>query len=752
MPRELLLNVTPIRYECESIEVELFPYESHEQLKVLREKHGDTHVFRRNDKHIQCVARSVDALFLGGEKSVIELAKNLKLVASLTQDAMLSWLAKKGLLSEKFDPLIVVGKDNFLESHSELSGFLSIRNRVSISVRQFQFDRKKPFVGISWDTSTERSIDADCAQLHDAGIDLLGLYVQTTTPGRDPRLQPVLRVVGRIATIEDGVARLDDVRDDGIVEYALSELHLEPRFDGFDRCFDSLLGKRALRAREALESKLTEERKGRARLQMVDSILGWIRKQKLEFAPSADFEIGDLLSEGESKQFPGVLQLQGPTYVFDPSGNRTNQTALAGLSKHGPYSRQVFTPSAPKVCVVCEKSRRGQVEVFLNKFLNGVQIPGKMSPYENGFARTYHLHSVDVTFFEANGPSAEAFYAAASEAMVAATDSRWDLALIQTTESTHALAPQQNPYLVAKALFLTNSITSQAFEIETTTMAPYNLAYTLSNMALACYAKLNGTPWRITSNQGIAHEIIVGMGSASIGDGRFGTRERVVGITSVFLSDGEYVLSNLSRAVPLEEYGDTLIKSLRETFARVREDLNWRERDAVRIIVHAFKPMRDVQVEAIKTAISELGNFDVEYAFLHVKEFHPYLLLDLKSEGKFGKGEWVPPRGVAFQLTPYQYVLTVTGVRELKRQGDGMPRPLLLELHSSSTFRDMLYLSRQALWFASHSWRSFQAAHMPVTVLYSDQVAKLLGKLDKLGRRWNPDVMLGRIGTTRWFL
>lgn len=751
MPRKLLLNVTPIRYESESIDIELLPYDSHEQLRELRKAHGSTHIFRRSDDQIQCVPRIVDAPLLGGERIAIELDKNLRLVAALAQDALLSWLAKKGLHSEKFDPVIVVGKDDFLDEFPGLAGFLSIRNRVSVSVRQFQLDRRKPFVGITWDTSTERSIDADCVALSDAGIDLRGLYVQTTIPSTDPRLQPIQRVVGRIANIEDGIATLDDARDEA-TEYSLSDLSLESRFDAFDRCFDHLLGKNADSAREKVEARFTVERKGKPRLELVESILNWMRKQRLEFSPNVEFKIDDLLCEGDSRKFPEVLQLQGPTYVFDPSGNRTNTMAIAGLSKHGPYSRQVFTPSTPKVCVVCEKSKRGQVEIFLNKFLNGVQIPGKISPYSNGFARTYHLRSVDVTFFDASSPSAESFHAAASEAILAAPEGRWDLALIQSTESTHVLAPQQNPYLVAKALFLTNSITSQAFEFETTNMAPYNLAYTLSNMALACYAKLNGTPWRITSNQGIAHEIIVGMGSASVGDGRFGTRERVVGITSVFLSDGEYVLSNLSRAVPMDEYGDTLVKSLRETFTRVRQDLNWRERDAVRIIVHAFKPMRDVQVQAIKTAISELGNFDVEYAFVHVKEFHPYLLMDLESEGKARKGEWVPARGLAFQLTSNQYLLTVTGVRELKRQSDGMPRPLLLELHSSSTFRDMLYLTKQALWFASHSWRSFQPAHMPVTVLYSDQVAKLLGKLDKLGRRWNPDVMLGRIGTTRWFL
>jgi hypothetical protein len=38
MPRKLLLNVTPIRYKRESIEIELLPYDSHEQLKELREE------------------------------------------------------------------------------------------------------------------------------------------------------------------------------------------------------------------------------------------------------------------------------------------------------------------------------------------------------------------------------------------------------------------------------------------------------------------------------------------------------------------------------------------------------------------------------------------------------------------------------------------------------------------------------------------------------------------------------------------
>jgi hypothetical protein len=75
----------------------------------------------------------------------------------------------------------------------------------------------------------------------------------------------------------------------------------------------------------------------------------------------------------------------------------------------------------------------------------------------------------------------------------------------------------------------------------------------------------------------------------------------------------------------------------------------------------------------------------------------------------------------------------------------------LLRLHPSSTFSDMTYLARQVFLFASHSWRSFFPAELPVTIKYSDLIARLLGNLGMLSN-WNPDVMVGRIANTRWFL
>jgi hypothetical protein len=56
----------------------------------------------------------------------------------------------------------------------------------------------------------------------------------------------------------------------------------------------------------------------------------------------------------------------------------------------------------------------------------------------------------------------------------------------------------------------------------------------------------------------------------------------------------------------------------------------------------------------------------------------------------------------------------------------------LLKLHRDSTFTDMDYLARQVFHFSDHSWRTFLPASMPVTVSYSQLIARMLGNLARL--------------------
>ena len=97
-------------------------------------------------------------------------------------------------------------------------------------------------------------------------------------------------------------------------------------------------------------------------------------------------------------------------------------------------------------------------------------------------------------------------------------------------------------------------------------------------------------------------------------------------------------------------------------------------------------------------------------------------------------------------------LLQLVGAKEVKTWEQGLPRPLLLELHPDSDFADLTYLVRQVFHFSFMSWRSFFPSHEPVTILYSRWIANLLGNL-KAVPDWD-GTGLGHMRDRRamWFL
>ena len=88
---------------------------------------------------------------------------------------------------------------------------------------------------------------------------------------------------------------------------------------------------------------------------------------------------------------------------------------------------------------------------------------------------------------------------------------------------------------------------------------------------------------------------------------------------------------------------------------------------------------------------------------------------------------------------------------DLKSALHGAPKPLLLKLHRQSTFTDIEYLARQTYRFTSMSWRNMYPSRIPVTILYSDLIADLLGHLRHV-RNWNADAVATQLRSSRWFL
>jgi len=283
-----------------------------------------------------------------------------------------------------------------------------------------------------------------------------------------------------------------------------------------------------------------------------------------------------------------------------------------------------------------------------------------------------------------------------------------------------------------------------------------SIAYSLNNIALALYAKLGGIPWTLSVQQRLVHEIIVGIGSARIGADRLGESERLVGITTVFSGDGNYLLGNATAEAPANQYKDALLLSLQTTLSELQRRFGWKKGDKLRIIFHkSFKRYKDAEAEAVSRLVGQLTNFDVEYAFVQVSADHDWKLFDPMAQGvpyrRARKGAAVPDRGQIVPLGPRAALVTLTGPQQLKSDLQGCPSPMLVSVHPDSTFSSLDYIAKQVFDLTFMSWRSFMPSTQPVSIAYPNLIVDLLGNLRQVPN-WNPDILITKLRESRWFL
>lgn len=177
-------------------------------------------------------------------------------------------------------------------------------------------------------------------------------------------------------------------------------------------------------------------------------------------------------------------------------------------------------------------------------------------------------------------------------------------------------------------------------------MRQSKLAYPLNSIALACYAKLGGIPFVIAAPRTLAHELVIGIGSAHVKESRLTEPERVVGITTVFSADGNYLLWNTSREADYDDYPRELLLSLRDCIDTIKNRNAWQAGDELRLVFHVFKPLKDVEATAVKKLVEGLTQTyaKVEFAFVHVSTDHDWVMFDRTSAGIRGWGPTAEPR------------------------------------------------------------------------------------------------------------
>lgn len=628
-----------------------------------------------------------------------------------------------------------------------LDGF-AIRPRYALEARVVE-PGDEAFIGLFVTLSTRYEINADLRELAAAGVQLSGFDVVRRKPAVGQR-----RLVGRIERLVGEEVVLAESFDD-LSRIPAEEVAIEGSKEAFTRCLRVILGQRYglfENERQRLEGALL----GGPGIEAMLAEMGRFLASASPFRLGEGLEcaIGARLTAGNTELYRSVHRAEPVRYCFDPARTKQHQLAWAGLSTYGPFSRDTFAARSPQILVVVPDSVQGTAETFVRAFRDGAP----RSAYPGGFATTFGLANPSFLLQKVDGAASrphEAYRRAIETALSA--EQRPDVAIVVLPDEQADLPDAINPYWHAKAMLLMAGIPSQEIRTSTLRQNSTSLAYTLQNASIAVYAKLNGVPWTVDHHLPIADEIVVGLGIAELASSRYHDRQRYIGVTTVFRGDGNYLLGSLSRECSFEEYPQVLRESVQAVLSEIKQRNGWSPGDTVRIVCHTSIPMGNSHLDRlVADSVATVGaDQNVEFAFLTIGDRQPFTMLDPTQRGKemLGqrKGVLAPERGTIVQISPTQRLLAITGPALIKRPGAPLPKQLHLRLHSSSTFRDLDYLAEQVLKFTSLSWRSTLPARRPVTIYYSELMARQLARLRAVPD-WSPALLNTRLRYSRWFL
>ncbi len=728
----IVLNAFPLKVPELELEVLQIQYDK-ETLDDLRGCHRATHAFRRQGDNI--LIFSGDGTFpVSGTLQTVAIKDNFGIFCSLVKDGLTRHLAGLDRNPSGFNPIELVSarpEDNLLAPILGDVYPFKVCAKYSIDTRTIQ---GRPCLVI--DCSTRRVLKENGLFFLHAGFDLISRYVVIE------QKDGYRRVLGCVAECNNETLHV--AQPDGqVVHIEAKDIYLEASRKNFDDYIFHTHGAKKDAIVERIRQSVSVFNGGENKKARIDTLKKYLQSKVVQMVDGTRIEIED--SPDIQKD---CGQMQKPVFVFND--NSEADWPEKGLTQSGPYTKRMFDRNDPSICVICAQHDKGLVEQFVRKLLKGIS---SSKYFRNGLEGKFALGTSRVEVFSTATDSVEGYKNAIEAAIQKKADDggNWDLALVQVRQSFKKLKVTDNPYYISKSLFFLHKIPVQDFTMELLGQSDYSLGYSLNNMSLACYAKMGGVPWLLKSSPTLSHELVIGIGSANIGQERGADNQRIMGITTVFSGDGSYIVSNTSKAVVPEAYCKALTAVLGETIEKIQKRMNWQKGDTIRLIFHAqVKRFNKEEIEAVRAVIDGYREYQIEYAFLKISEDHGLHMFDSATAG-VQKGRLAPPRGKTFRISKHEMLLYLIGQRELRQDTDGHPRGLILDVHKDSSFKDIRYLSAQLYSFASHSWRSYFPNPMPVTISYSDLIARNLGWLNQLPG-WNASVMIGKIGQSQWFL
>ena len=748
------LNCFSVEFSVQSVTVNQLPWTEEADMRELRTSLGDDwFVLRRGNNIYGLPTVPKPAVEFGNTTKVLHLSdyEGLDFMRARLDAALPNLLPAyqpEGIRPFRF----LAQKDEFVASFASKyqlpeivkSGF-AIRPRFELEARTIEMVDGELRVVVAMSIGMKWEISANLSDLAKQCVPLDSLYVIHKEPQSGER-----RLVGRIKRVNRGNLELDEAMD-GRTTIAVDLVRLEGSKSSFRHCLTRLLGtcyRDFEEQRDIWEAKYTSG-------PSFNEMLGKFSKsaRTVNLGTGIVARIGTSISIQNVEGATIFRKLPPVEYCFDAAKTKRKTIPWNGLVDFGPFDSDTFEKRTPRILVVVPQSEQNKAEQVFGTLLDG--IPNGQYPV--GFARLFNLRHVKFdTCPVPNGRLTQDQYALAYCTAIESYLSNgisYDASLVVVPDFNSQMADKYSPYLRAKALLLTNGIPSQELRVATLYQQETSLQYTLRNIAIALYAKMDGAPWTVSQPRTYNDEIVIGMGMVEVAGSRVEKRQRHMGITTVFLGDGNFLLSNISRECTYDEYPEVLKASTKSILEKVKRRNGWQPGDRVRIVFHSAKPLKNVEIDELMADVA--GEQTVEFASLQVSQDHPFKIIDQfqagKKWGRTVKGVYAPARGFVLQLGASTRLLATNGSDQIKRELSPLPTPLLVHLHKRSTSRSLDALTEQILKFTSMTWRSTSPAALPVTIYYSELIAELLARFRTLPD-WSPALLNTKLRASKWFL
>lgn len=764
----MISNFYPIAFPMESFQIERLPYDAY-NLPDLRAEHNTDNSFFRRHEFIY-ISPMGKVSVPGGMEATLSTDHDREIVTSLVRHIFFRTFKDNysGIIPLDFYPFRILSRQpghdllaraliDLRIKKESLKGRLANKKLIEIQFRDITHEGKQLLGAIitirySWTYGDGVS----CESFHSDGFNLVDRDVLHVSPlaGLTDVLLPEEKLIGTLSSISGNQATVET--NEGSVSLPLSQLIPHRNRRNIDDLLSHYFGMERLDSiRKAIKAIDSSRLNAKVYQQEIDQMALTI--SKLEYRNSDNFTFNISSTPFSPREH---FRLENPVFRFDYGPGATNSNASYGLQQHGPYDSLNFSPKKPRVAILCHGSSRDAFTSFLAKLRDGIP---KASNFRGGMRGKYRLHDLSfdaiTDFIEIKNYSG-AEYERAVTTYLSQTDGdqRADIVFIQTKQEFKASKPCENPYYLAKSQLMMAGIPTQFIKTETIRKEDRFLKYTIDSIALQTYAKLGGVPYVLPAAPNVDREIIIGIGNAVIRSNAYSGNEqdRVVGITTFFKADGEYLFGKRCREVPYSDYFETLLKDLRSSLKELITGYGWREGDAVRIVFHVFKPMKKIEAEVVQKLVGEYPQYAITFAFVTITSRHPFILFDQSQNGvQRGTnmvGAYTPLRMANWILDEHSCLIQLSGVKEMASAYHGFSTPILIHIHEKSTFRDLHAISQQVFNFTFLSWRSFKPSREPITISYANSISELLTNLKKV-KGWRPDVINSSgMRNKKWFL